>query len=51
MQLALGERPDTDWAGDPTGIEYTLVSGIQPVLPHRLPPFVPDGRPAGELVH
>ncbi|MFD0276652.1 ATP-grasp domain-containing protein [Kitasatospora sp. NPDC127111] len=49
VQLALGERPDTDWAGDPAGIEYTLVSGIQPVLP-RQAPFARGFTPV-ELVH
>ncbi|WP_380278361.1 ATP-grasp domain-containing protein [Kitasatospora purpeofusca] len=51
VQLALGERPDTEWTGDPAGIEYTLVSGIQPVLPRRLPPLDPAGLAAGQLVH
>ncbi|MFE7188833.1 ATP-grasp domain-containing protein [Kitasatospora sp. NPDC057541] len=66
VQLALGERPDTEWAGDPTGIEYTLVSGIRPVLPRQLPPIpplapvgpagpagptAPGSLAAGQLVH
>ncbi|MFF2042440.1 ATP-grasp domain-containing protein [Kitasatospora sp. NPDC058170] len=37
VQLALGERPDTGPAGDLAGVEYTLVSGIQPVLPRQTP--------------
>lgn len=49
VQLALGERPDTAVTGDPAGIDYTLVSGIQPVLP-RQTPFA-RGLAAVELVH
>ncbi|MFJ2777451.1 ATP-grasp domain-containing protein [Kitasatospora sp. NPDC087315] len=49
VQLALGERPDTEWSTDPDPIEYTLVSGIQPVPPRRLP-FARNLAPA-ELVH
>ncbi|MFI6845967.1 ATP-grasp domain-containing protein [Kitasatospora sp. NBC_00085] len=61
VQLALGERPDTgragdlardftgDFGGDFGGIDYTLVSGIQPVLP-RQAPFARGLAPVG-LVH
>ncbi|MBD0670729.1 ATP-grasp domain-containing protein [Streptomyces sp. CBMA156] len=38
VRLALGERPTGAGAApDVRGIEYTLVSGIQPVLPSRAP--------------
>ncbi|WP_406199974.1 ATP-grasp domain-containing protein [Kitasatospora sp. NBC_01560] len=49
VQLALGERPDTDRAGELAGIAYTLVSGVQPVLP-RQAQFARGFAP-GELVH
>ncbi|GAA2813635.1 ATP-grasp domain-containing protein [Kitasatospora sp. CM 4170] len=49
VQLALGERPDTDWPEELAATEYTLVAGIQPVLPRE----VPFGLGLGpvELVH
>ncbi|MFE6051147.1 ATP-grasp domain-containing protein [Kitasatospora sp. NPDC056446] len=38
VRLALGERPEGAGAGlDVRGLEYTLVSGVQPVLPRRAP--------------
>ncbi|MER6394484.1 MULTISPECIES: ATP-grasp domain-containing protein [unclassified Kitasatospora] len=49
VQLALGERPDTVPTGDPAGIDYTLVSGIQPVLPRQ--GSFDRGPAAVELVH
>ncbi|PBC79075.1 ATP-grasp domain-containing protein [Streptomyces sp. TLI_235] len=35
VQLALGETPATAFAADLLDTEYTLVSGIQPLLPRR----------------
>ncbi|WP_052390382.1 ATP-grasp domain-containing protein [Streptomyces sp. NRRL B-24484] len=35
VQLALGETPSTAFAADLLDTEYTLVSGIQPVLPRQ----------------
>ncbi|MFD9689120.1 ATP-grasp domain-containing protein [Kitasatospora sp. NPDC059146] len=37
VRLALGERVEAGGPPDVAGIEYTLVSGIQPVLPRRVP--------------
>ncbi|MET9403409.1 ATP-grasp domain-containing protein [Kitasatospora sp. NPDC002965] len=59
VQLALGERPDTEWTVDPASVEYTLVSGVQPVLPRQspfapppaLPSVAPAGHPEVQLVH
>ncbi|MFD4658428.1 ATP-grasp domain-containing protein [Kitasatospora sp. NPDC058444] len=44
VRLALGERPRYPGTGpDVRGIEYTLVPGIQPVLPHRAAGRVSSG--------
>ncbi|WP_371480869.1 ATP-grasp domain-containing protein [Kitasatospora sp. NBC_00315] len=50
VQLALGETPTTGPLDRLAGIEYTLVSGVQPLLPRQVPPALERVPVAFDLV-